>query len=237
MPNRVRLNNVDHAALKVARCHGAAFGDAVNQLLVVPTEFEEVQREYPIFFRKDSEGQFQAVALLGLDRGENLFLDDNRWTTRYVPAVQRRGPFFIAVPSDVDSEPTVHIDLDDPRVSESDGEPLFKPHGGNAPYLEQIASALFTIHEGLAVAPTMFAAFEECGLIQPIGVDIAVGDGLTYNLPDLFTIAADQLAALTGSRLEQLQRPGFLAAAIFVRSSLGNVGRLIDLKNRKRTES
>ena len=40
-----------------------------------PTEFAELQREYPIFLRKDHDnGDWQAVALLGFDQHENLFL-------------------------------------------------------------------------------------------------------------------------------------------------------------------
>ena len=63
MTEAVLLNNVDHHDLKVALGHDAAFGDAINQVLVLPTEFAEVQREYPILFRKDDAGAFRAVAL------------------------------------------------------------------------------------------------------------------------------------------------------------------------------
>lgn len=233
MANRVALNNVDHAALKVVPRAGPDFGDAVNQLLLVPTEFEAATREYPIFFRRDQDGNFQAIALLGFERGENLFLDGDRWTTRYVPAVQRRGPFFIAVRPD-SGEPIIHIDLDDPRVGESEGEPLFKPHGGNAPYLEHVAEALFAIHEGLAVAPRMFASFQELELLQPVELNVDLGDGLTVNIPNLFTIGSEQFAALGGDQLADLNRSGFLSAAVLARASLGNVAHLIDLKNRKR---
>ena len=233
MPNLKVLDNVEHAALRVAPRHGADFGDAVNQLLVVPTEFVEVQREYPILFRKDQDGAFQAVALLGFDRGENLFLDGEQWNARYVPAVQRRGPFFMAVrPSD--GEPIIHIDQDDPRVGGVEGEPLFKPHGGNSPYLDHIAEALFTIHEGLAAAPAMFAAFAELGLLQPIELNLDLGDGLTFSLSDFFTFGAQQLAELPADALESLNRSGFLAAAIFARASLPNMNRLLQLKNQKR---
>jgi hypothetical protein len=44
-------------------------------VLVFPTEFEALQREYPILFRRGRQRRLQAVALLGLDRDENLFLD------------------------------------------------------------------------------------------------------------------------------------------------------------------
>ena len=89
--NNVQINNVDHADLRVSVRAGAEFGDAANQTLVFPAEFEELQREFPIIFRRREAG-LQAYALLGLDRDENLFLSDDRWTSRYVPASFRRGP-------------------------------------------------------------------------------------------------------------------------------------------------
>ena len=46
------LNNIDHHDLGFVHLHGVAFGDNINQMLVFPTEFEEIQREYPIFFRR-----------------------------------------------------------------------------------------------------------------------------------------------------------------------------------------
>ncbi|HWU95850.1 MAG TPA: SapC family protein, partial [Sphingomonas sp.] len=53
MTRPVALDNVAHADLRVALRHGAAYGDAVNQTLVFPTEFAEAQREFPILFRRD----------------------------------------------------------------------------------------------------------------------------------------------------------------------------------------
>ena len=104
--NRVLLNNIDHHDLRVITRHGAEFGDAVNQVMVFPTEFEAVQREYPIVFRRDSEGALRPVALLGLTREENLFLDGaGGWRAGYVPALLRRGPFSILVLASLFSSP------------------------------------------------------------------------------------------------------------------------------------
>ena len=233
---RVVLDNVEHHALRVAP-RGSPDLDRVNQTLLVPAEFEEAQREYPIFFRKDAEGKFVAIALLGFEKGENLFLDGDRWNARYIPAAHRRGPFFLGVREteelgETRRELALHIDLDDPRVGESEGEPVFKPHGGNSPYLEYVMHALYTVHDGLRVAPAMFAAFEEFGLIQPVELNVEIGDGLTYSIPNFFTIGADQFSALGGEALERLHRSGFLAAAVHVRSSLANVERLIERKSR-----
>jgi hypothetical protein len=76
MTNAVLLDNVTHKDLRVKTGFTAEFGDSVNQVLVFPTEFAFIQREYPIFFRRNKKGEYQAVALLGLDKGENLFLSE-----------------------------------------------------------------------------------------------------------------------------------------------------------------
>ena len=237
MTNRVLLNNVDHGDLRVVTGHGAAFGDNINQVLVFPTEFEAVQREYPIFFRKDAEGAFQAVALLGLDRDENLFLDDaghgSGWNARYVPAVQQRGPFSIAL-RERDGEPMIHVDLDHPRVRAGEGEPVFLPAGGNSPYLQHVARLLGLIYDGLEIGKAMFAAFEALDLIEPVDVEIKLDEHVQYDLPDLYTISQARFADLDGAALQGLHQGGFLAAAQWALSSLGNVGTLVELKNRKR---
>lgn len=216
--------------------------DNVNQTLVVPTEFEDVQREFPIFIRKDDRGEYVAVALLGFDKGENLFLEGGQWISNYVPAVHRRGPFFLG-PKKTDQAGessaalAVHVDLDDPRVGAEGGEPLFKEHGGNSAYLDHVTRTLGVIRDGLAAAPQMFAMLDELGLIQPIEVEVQLDDGKSYRLPSFFTVGADQFQALGGAQLERLNRSGLLAATIFIRSSLPNINRLIDLKKRAMREA
>ena len=234
MTNRVLLNNVDHADLRVITRHGAEFGDAINQALVLPTELEAAQREYPIFLRKDANGEYQAVVLLGLDRDENLFLDASGWPARHVPAVQQRGPFSIALQEGREgTEPMLHIDLDHPRVSRTEGEPLFLPAGGNAPYLQHVVRMMGTIYDGLEISRAFFGALESAGLIEPISVEVKLSDREEYVLPDLYTISQDRLAELPGAELERLNQAGVLRAAYMVVSSLGNMSRLIEAKNRK----
>jgi hypothetical protein len=62
------LNNVTHRDLRVITRYGAQFGDEVGTVLTFPTEYADIQREYPIFFRKDpTSGEYHSVALLGFD--------------------------------------------------------------------------------------------------------------------------------------------------------------------------
>ena len=230
MTNSVLLDNVNHHDLKIITEYSEKFGDNVNQVLTVPTEYAEIQREYPILFHRDSAtGEYQSIALLGLDRDENLFLDDTGWNASYVPAVQARGPFLIGLQG-ASGEPMIHVDMDNPRVNRHHGQSVFLTHGGHSPYLGRISGILQRIHRGLAQSKAMFAAFESCDLIEPVKLELKLTENEQYTIEHFSTISADKLAALTGAQLEALNRQGVLQLAFHVLASLGNMSRLIERK-------
>jgi hypothetical protein len=234
MAGPVPLNNVDHAGLRVRLERGAAYGDAVNQVVVFATEFEDLQRDYAILFRRDPAGAYRATVLLGFAAGENLYLEGDRWHARYIPALIARGPFSIGLPGEGESgEPTIHIDPEHPRLSREEGAPIFLEHGGNAPLLDRVGNILRRVHAGSQISPAMFAAFEAQGLIAPVELRIEGEDGRRYTVPDGYTIAQDRLAALDGEALAELHRADFLRPAIWASSSLANVMRLVELKQRR----
>jgi hypothetical protein len=233
--NPVQINNIDHANLRVSPKAGAEFGDAANQALVFPAEFEELQREFAIIFRRRETG-LQAYALLGLDRDENLFLSGDRWTSRYVPASHRRGPFSIGMvrgsADPASGEPMIHVDMDDPRVGDGEGLPLFLEHGGNAPYLDHISGVLRLLYQEMESAPAFYAALDEAGLLTPVTLTIDVSEDRRYTVPDVLVVDVERLAALTGEPLERLHRSGMLRLAILAMASLGNVQQLIARKQK-----
>lgn len=82
-----------------------------------PSEFAELQREYPIFLRRDADtGGWQSVALLGFEQHENLFLQGDRWNAAYLPGAAAKGPFLIGfqenhVDGALTREAVLHVDL------------------------------------------------------------------------------------------------------------------------------
>jgi hypothetical protein len=240
MPKHVMLNNITHKDLRVITRQAAEFGDNVGTVMAVPTEFAELQREYPIFFRKDANtGEYMSVALLGFSKDENLFLDERGWNANYVPALIARGPFLIGFQErqeggEVRKDPVVHLDLEDPRVSTTEGEPVFLPQGGNSRYLNHVAAILNGINLGLSVSKAMFAAFAAAELIEPLKLEVKINSEEQYNVLGLHTISQQKLAALDGETLHKLHREGFLHCAFLVANSLPNVQRLIDIKSRRR---
>jgi hypothetical protein len=241
MTRHALLNNIAHHDLRVITRYGAQFGDNVGTVLTFPTEYRDVQREYPIFFRKDpATGEFQSVALLGFQKDENLFLDgEGGWDAAYVPGIVARGPFLIGfqeqeIGGDVRKEPVIHVDLDNPRVSTTEGEPVFLPQGGHTRYLQRISLILKGIHDGIAVSKAMFAAYAALDLIEPVNVEIKFNAEESFNVRGLYTISEEKLNALDGDALLRLNRSGFLQGAFLVIASLNNVNRLIDMRHRRR---
>jgi hypothetical protein len=237
MANIQRLNNIDHANLKVALGHSAAFGDSINQVLLFPTEYALAQREYMILIQKDETDGYQSVALLGLDRDENLFLNEGVWNARYVPAMHQRGPFMIGfqdieVDGQMQREPMIHVDLGHPRI-DPQGQPVFLPQGGNSPYLTHIMSVLQTINEGAAIMQPMFAAFDALGLLENTTIEISLNETEHYQLEDYYVISPARFAALDGDALYSLNQAGYLAAAVSIMGSISNAQHLITQKNRR----
>lgn len=236
MVNAAVLDNVEHQDLRLIERRGPEFGDALNESVVFPSEIAELSREYAIYFRITQQDGPQAFALLGLDAGENLFVRDGVWHARRLPAMMMRGPFLIGrrEAEDGASQPVLMVNLDDARVSRSEGAPLFLPHGGRSAALERGAAALRTIHAGLAESRTMFDAFLDAGLVAPLEIDIRLDDRTSYALPEVYSISAEALAGLSGEVLRRLNEHGLLALAFHIRASLGNISSIIEAKNRRR---
>jgi hypothetical protein len=233
------LNNVAHKDLRIVTRFGREFGDEIGMVAAFPTEFAELQREYPIFFRKDGEGgQWQAVALLGFDQKENLFLQDGRWSASYLPGAVARGPFLIGfqeqrIDGELRREPVIHVDVEHPRIGHGEGEAVFLPHGGNSPYLEHISSVLRGIRDGVEGGAAMFAEFDALGLIQPMKLDLQLDERHRVSLAGLHGIDRERLAALDAGSLHRLHRAGYLEGAYLMQASMQNLRRLMAEKQRR----
>jgi hypothetical protein len=226
--SKVLLNNVDHHDLRLIARGGRAFGDAINQVLLYPTEFEVAAREFPILLRPDAEGRLRPVAVLGLERDDNLFLGpDGSWQSAYVPAVLEARPFAIAA-DESGADLQILVDPDHPRVSRTTGEPLFLEHGGNAPALEAMLGTLRAVYVGNTLLDPMVEALAAAGLLRPFDIQLRAGPDRAYAISDAQTIDRERLAALNGDELATLHRAGFLHSAFMLAASVGNLQRLVD---------
>ena len=237
MTNHALLDNVTHADLRVNTIYEKGHGFDENSARVFPVEFAQLQMDYPLFFVKSADsGHFEAIALLGFSEGENLYLRDGRWDAAYLPSTIARQPFLIGFQEQVDDGipkmmPVVHIDLDHPSVSYTEGEPVFLEHGGEAPLLERVSSILMTIHEGHESSKSLSKLLVGLELIESVKVEIEFRDGSRQNLSGLYTINEDKLRTLSADALDALHKNGHLQTVYMMLASMPNMTRLIDRKN------
>ncbi len=239
MTNHQLLDNVTHKDLRIIADRGAAYGDDVACTGVFPVEFRRLQAEYPIVFRNNATpDKFEPVVMFGFAEGENLFLSAAGWDASYIPLTIARQPFLIGFQTRTDGslstdEPLVHIDMDSPRVSATQGQVVFLEHGGYSPYLEQINSILMAIHAGHNDNQGFSDALVELNLLEPFSFQVELNDGSEYKLAGFYTIREEQLNALAGDSLARLHTGGYLEHIYMALASLSNFKTLIDRKNER----
>lgn len=236
MTQFVLLDPEKHKHLRVITERSARYGDDVHFAMTFPFEFRNVQGYYPIFFQKDaSSGKFYPIALFGFERGENLFLTESGWDARYIPIMIRRQPFLIGFQDDPDDaeqkRAIVSIDMDNPRVNESEGEVLFPEQGGTSEFLQTVTGSLELIHQANEHSARFMEALIEHDLLEAFTLEITLDDGSGNQLMGFYTINEDALRQLSGPAFASLNEQGFLQPIFMAVASHSRIAKLVELKN------
>ena len=225
MTQHALLNNNQHRDVRIITANGAQYGDNVMAAITFPPEFRNIQAHYPIVFAKDREENYAPIALFGFREKQNLFLQGDKWDATYQPLMLERQPFLIG---NSPNGKVIHIDLDSPRVSRTEGQPVFLEHGGNSPFLDRIGNLLASIDEGLALNPPFIAALLEHKLLESFALDIQFPDKTHSRFTGFHAIQEDRLNALDGAALGALHQKGFLSAIYMTIASFSRFRDLIE---------
>jgi hypothetical protein len=232
----VLLNNIDHQNIKIITDRSARYGDDVSFVMTFPLEFRRVQSSYPIFFRKDANtGQFSPIALFGFEPRENLFLNDDGWDAQYVPLMIQRQPFLIGmqrVEGEGDTtKPVVSIDINSPRVNESEGEALFLEHGGTSDFLASMTDLLETIRLADDMNVDFVDALLKLDLIEAVTMQVELKDGSKHEMLGYYTINEEKLNALDSETLGELHSHHYLDSIYMILASLSCFRTLVEKRN------
>jgi hypothetical protein len=239
MANHQLLDNITHKDLHIITEHGVEYGDNTSYGHVFVAEFQDVQAHYPIFFQKNSNtGHFEAIALFGLGNEENLFVNDRGWQANYIPISIKKRPFLIGFQETVNNgvvsqDPVVHIDMDSPRISYNQGEPIFLEQGSQSPYLQQITSTLVAVNQGHEETKTFIETLLQYDLLEAVEIKIALDDDSKHNMDFLYTINEEKLATLADGVILTLHKNGYLKSINMVLASMSNMSDLIERKNNR----
>jgi len=229
MANFVNLDRVAHRNLRVVE--EQAFS-VCKDLTSCPVSLNEIARlvlEYPIVFAKnDANGQFVCVALFGVSPEKNLFWENGRWNSHTVPMNVGRQPFFVALSEPAGGDPatqqaTACIDLDNPGVRETDGEPLFDGNGEYSPYLRHKMNLLAQLVDGEQHSKLFTAKAEQLGLIHAIQLELKMPGAEPRKFSGLYSIDERKLRNLDAATVAELNGNGYLHAMYAMLSSLGHL--------------
>lgn len=236
MSEPVLLDSKTHKNTRVLGDARTVAGALSRNCSVITQEFQRLASHFPILLTKNTDtGQFVCVALFGFDPGENLFVDQGRWQVGYVPLNIRRHPFMIGSQKTPDGgeEHVMLIDMDSERLSEREGEPLFNDRGFPTPFTENMTSVLKTLKDGFAETHSFIQTLLEQEMIVPANFEIQLRNGERREINGLYTVSQDALDALTPEQVTAMHRQGYLQSAYMMIASLGQMERLIELKNQR----
>jgi SapC len=222
---------------KVITERGAQYGDSVHAVQVMPGELPTLCGFYPVMISGDKEGQMALIAVLGLEPGENLYLNGNQWDAGYLPLTLRQQPFTITRENTLGDDgkitkvPSLAIDMDSPRISKEEGHDIVDENGEPTAYFREINGIIQTIAKELPVTGALLNKLRELDLIQPLASELRLADGKTRRLQGLNTINEIKLRELPEEEILKLHANGFLDCIYSIRASLGHMGGLAQRKN------
>ncbi|TNE62334.1 MAG: multidrug transporter [Alphaproteobacteria bacterium] len=197
-------------------------------LPLVAHEFAAAACAMPVIFIKNSEnGQFQAAGLLGFKPGENLYVQDGKWTGAYMPRILEQQPFGL-VPSPHNPEQLMlAIDESNTRV-QADGHALYEG-GKETEYLAKRRQSIIDYFEQSRVTSAFAQLLSDLDVLSARTLSVDVG-GDKVNLNGLYFIDEAKVNALPDDKYLDLRKRGFIGVIYAHLVSLNQVRHLVQLK-------
>lgn len=227
--NYVPLDKEKHKDVKVAVDNAFAFAKNTHLAAASIREFAQLASTMPIVFIQDPKSQnHHAVAMLGVEQGQNLFLQGERWQGPHVPMNILRYPFDVRP----DGEKLgVYIDENSPLIKE-DGLALFSENGEEASdFLKNRQQLLSDLANSEMMTQRFVKKLVELDLLEPVQIRVLYVDGSQRNVTGMFSINEKKLVELADDVVLDLHKSGFLGAAYATMMSVAQLNRLVELSS------
>ena len=219
----------------------SSFPEAVKNMASSPIgfdEFYEACRDYPIFFAKDPEKNWFAIALIGFDN-KNMQVDDKCiWKAgKYIPAFIRRYPFVLVKTEDnINSDNanenqqnlTLAIDADAiENLNDKNSAKAFFDNDNKPTALPQEAfNFLINLQNSAHATQSFIKDLEEWDLLIEQAANIIDKNGNTHNINGFYTVNEEKLAHLSDKKRAELCKKGAIPLITAHLISLGNIRRM-----------
>ena len=225
-----------HKNIKVSPINTFDFAKKVHIASIMAHEFSRIAPIYPIVFIEDQENdQFKPVAMLGLEPGENLFVnDENKWEASYIPAIIRRYPFALAKIDEKGDKYTVCIDEDSQFVNNEEGEALFNEDGTPTEVIDNVKKYLTQLHQMDNFTIEFSKFLKEHNLFNQLNMKVRIGNEIK-NISGAYVINEERLNKLSNDVFLSMRESKYIPVIYSHLSSLSQIERLLGFKDKKYT--
>lgn len=195
-------------------------------------EFSQAQTSYPIVIVKEPESnRYRAVAMLGLEVGENLYYAENKWQAIYVPQGASMVPFALGLDPEKERTLTACIDEESEFVGEDKENALFDAEGNETDYLKSIQESLGRLYENEVATEGFIKELVDNDLLLELELQIAFNNNDNKKLVGLFGIDEKKLQELSDEKVIDFHKRGLFVPIHALLGSIGQVNRLAQLRN------
>ena len=232
MTELVELTPSKHAALRVVYNSALELAKKQHTINVRVTEVGQAVSSFPIFMtRVESSGGWVLSAIMALETGINLFVEDGEWQATYRPTAMQTYPFqLIKSPRD-EKNYTIGIDEQSTAFSEEDGEALFDEENKASLYLSRVSALLEANIKNDIQTYEFTQKIEDLGLVKAIDVLVEYDNGATNTLKGLHTLDEEKLKSLSSEHFVELRNKGYLAPMYAMLTSVFQLNLLLRKHN------
>ena len=224
--NFVPLDKNKHKDLKVAVDPSFPYAKGTHLAAASIREFAQLAGSMPLVFIQDPKTEkHHVVAMLGIEPGQNLFIQNDKWNAPHIPMNIIRYPFDVRP----DGEKLgVYVDEDSDLIKE-EGQALFDAEGNPTDFLNNRQKLLGDLANSEMLTQQFVAKVVELDLLTPMQLRVQYSSGQGRNVGGILAINEKKLFELSDEQVVELHKAGFMGALYAMMLSLGQLNRLIEL--------
>jgi hypothetical protein len=191
-----------------------SFSANLNAVFLAASEFSDACREYAVVFvRSDpaagGEPEYAPIAVLGLEKNRNIYLQDGRrWRADYLPVMLRTYPFCIGRVDDQNF--AVCLDMAWKGVNKTRGVSMFGADGQPTEQMAATIKQLELLEAEIQRTRQVCARLAQLGAMKPMRFEATSGSGRKHSVDGFFTVDAEVMQKLPDATVGELHRNGML---------------------------
>jgi len=232
MANIVPVRKDQHQNLKLATTRNISHVAGQHIIPVAAAEYAQSSASFPIVFVKNPDSpRFRSVAMLGLEAGENLFFQDEKWSALSMPQSISMVPFSLGLDPDKENTLTACVDLDSEFVGEDKDLALFEEDGKESEVLTNVQQALGRLFDNERMTENFIKELQENDLLQELELNIGLSTGEKKKLVGIYTVNEEKIKSLSDDKVLDFHKRGLFVPIYSMLGSLSQINRLVQLRN------